>query len=578
MKNNPFLICILCLILGITTSCQNDDDKMKFVAMKLVDSNMWSIVNLETGEILFKDEFTHEPSVIFDGVFSVKNDEGLYDVFNIKDVKKPINKEPFKDITTFNIDGEALAVKPGGCIMLINKKCDVLKEFDKEIRECCLFSENGTTVFTDASGKKGLIDKNGNIIVKAKYDEIQNSSTDDEIIVSTKNGEITEYKIIDKKENVSFEFTSKDYDEIGYFNEGMLAVKKSGSDEVYFINKKGEKSNKIGTQKGYKLLEYVYVNGLTPFFEGESYGIKNKDGEIVIRAKYEELQIFDKSIIRAKKNGKWGIINENDETVLPFDYSALYHINKNRFINGEIFGGNDNNSFSIIDKDGKDIGKNNYKGISVIINSCVTSNFYDPKSEAQKIASMFTNSSCNNVVEGKTLNDFKHLLINSESYYKGDYTLYDSNKKAGVSIQYCFDSPIAKETYEYFWGYKFPNGAAFNYNSKCQAVELSYSLNEYPITAEEAFVKEFESILSKRGFIKNGEDNYFENSEGINVGVGYSEGEIKVRYCFGKSSKNKLIREARKPGEKFDSIDFVEVCDSDYVEIDTCAADTCAPY
>ena len=563
MKKSIFLTIVIGYYIFFMTSCnKNEKYQIQYVAMKLVDSKMWSIVNIESGDILYENEFSYEPSVIINDMFYVKNDKGLYDVYNLNDVKKPINKISYKYITSFNIDGEALAVEPGGGITLIDKNCKVITSFDKSIKFCSNFSKNGTAAFEDVSGKCGLIDKKGNIIIKAKYDGVHNSDVEDEYICITKDGDISRYDIMNTKQMISYSFTSKDYDQIGYFNEGLLSVKKAGDcNDVYYIDKTGVKSIKFGTVEEYGLYQYTFTNNISPFLEGKSWGIKNKSGEILIRAKYESLTIHDKFIL-AKKNDKWGAINEKDEVLLPFEFNALSYLNDERLITGEYYSSDKDNSFSIIDLNGKDIGTRNFKEINIYGSYGVRSNCFDAKNEANKVASILNENSCNNISAGKTLNDFRSLLKYSEYFYKGDYTLNESDNISGVSIKYAFDVPISRETYENFYGIRLSNGTKFNYNAKCVGVILDYSLKEYPITAESEFVRDFESIIKNKGFKNKGNDYYFENDNGINVGVGYSDGDIKVIYSFTNTYKPKISRKERKADEinkSFDSDEEEEV-------------------
>ena len=571
MKKLMYLISVVCLIIGTLTSCEWENSGKKYAAVKLVDSKMWSIVDLESGELIYKDEFSHEPSAIVGGVFYVVNDEGLYDVYNISDVKKPINKEPYKSITIFDDQGEALAVKPGGCITLINKKCKVVKEFKPEIKVCNTFEKNGTAIYLDISNKMGLINRDGKIIIKANYDIIDNSGEDDEIIVGKRDKDkgVIKYDIIDKKQKVSYSFTSSEYEAIGVFKEGLLPVKKAGDDnEIYFINKKGEKSTKFGAGEEYGIFSYGIVNGITAFLEGESYGLKNKEGDVLIRAKYENVSVYSKNVITVKKNDKWGIINVKDEIVLPFEYEGFIYLTEDRFITGN------SKMVSLIDLKGKDISPYNFEDISLYGRRGVRSNYFDPVAEVKKIVSLFTGSSCNNISSGSTLRAFKHLLSYSEYYYKGDYTLEDNSSDNNVEFTYVFNAPIARETYEYYWGYRFSNGTSFNYDAKCVGVLMTCSLEEYPATAETEFVKEFEKEITGMGFQKGNKTHYYKNSwkpDGANVGVGYKDGKIVVYYYFDEGRRLDIVREKRGGTSKKENDDYSEVIDSVEV-VDTVAA------
>lgn len=73
IKNSFLLTSLIIMCIASLTSCGDSDSaNTKYVAAKLVDSDMWSIVNVKTGEIIHKDEFKSQPTVIVNDKFCVK--------------------------------------------------------------------------------------------------------------------------------------------------------------------------------------------------------------------------------------------------------------------------------------------------------------------------------------------------------------------------------------------------------------------------------------------------------------------------------------------------------------------------
>lgn len=116
--------------------------------------------------------------------------------------------------------------------------------------------------------------------------------------------------------------------------------------------------------------------------DGDAYGLKNEKGEIVIRAKYDELipltQINDKYYL-AKKQEKYGVVDKDDNVIIPFDYTVLGYINKEVLIVGE------GKSFNFMNKDLKDVGQNNYTNLSFMTGSAIYSNYFNAEKEARKL-------------------------------------------------------------------------------------------------------------------------------------------------------------------------------------------------
>ena len=122
-----------------------------------------------------------------------------------------------------------------------------------------------------------------------------------------------------------FSFSSNEYKDFGSFSNGCLPVQKENGD-VVLLDKTGKKVNSIGKWKGYIPNWLGFNNGVIVFMDGDAYGLKNEKGEIVIRAKYDELipltKINDKYYL-AKKQEKYGVVDKDDNVIIPFDYTIL---------------------------------------------------------------------------------------------------------------------------------------------------------------------------------------------------------------------------------------------------------------
>ena len=116
------------------------------------------------------------------------------------------------------------------------------------------------------------------------------------------------------------------YDEVrGFFN-GVAIVQK---DNFYgFIDTEGAFIQPIEYEIPYLKEEpellLVRRDGL--------YGYMNYAGKLIIDCRYESIGSFGK-YMHAKRNGKWGWINEQDETVIAFEYDFIenYEADKNEF-------------------------------------------------------------------------------------------------------------------------------------------------------------------------------------------------------------------------------------------------------
>ncbi|MBP3319638.1 MAG: WG repeat-containing protein, partial [Ruminiclostridium sp.] len=54
--------------------------------------------------------------------------------------------------------------------------------------------------------------------------------------------------------------------------------------------------------------------------------------EEFIRPQYEDAQSFSEDLAAVKKNGKWGYINEENKTVIPFQYAYAWPFNEGKAV------------------------------------------------------------------------------------------------------------------------------------------------------------------------------------------------------------------------------------------------------
>ncbi|NIS08307.1 MAG: WG repeat-containing protein [Candidatus Dadabacteria bacterium] len=138
--------------------------------------------------------------------------------------------------------------------------------------------------------KWGLIDKNGNIVIKPKYDYIWEGYSEGmaSVLVGNKWGYINRFwnMVIPPK-----------YDFTGNYQNG-LALVQTGKKKFY-INRNGKYVMDYGPDKKQENKDYLknsknHINYLTPFKQDNKFGYKNKFGQIIIEAKYQLASPFMK--------------------------------------------------------------------------------------------------------------------------------------------------------------------------------------------------------------------------------------------------------------------------------------------
>ena len=181
--------------------------------------------------------------------------------------------------------------------------------------------ENSIIIKKD--GKLGLVNDNGSIIVEVEYKEIKSlgNTYKDGYITINEDGK---YGVISTTKKQILE---NRYDEIAqnYLEEYYL-VKEEGKQKL--IDSKG---NSI-IENGFDDIKSVTTNGVI-FIKDNLFGEMDISGEITIEAKYQELKEAKEGIYIAKQNDKYGIIDQEQNAKLEFNYTGItYNENANLFL------------------------------------------------------------------------------------------------------------------------------------------------------------------------------------------------------------------------------------------------------
>lgn len=113
------------------------------------------------------------------------------------------------------------------------------------------------------------------------------------------------------------------YKRVDLFQNGLARVKSAENNLYGIIDEKGEVIVPFAYKSSKELGNYVQDRIF--FKQEELYGYFNGKGEVAIPPQFEFVYDFsdDSPNIPAKKNGKFGIIDLNGNTVLPFEYPTM---------------------------------------------------------------------------------------------------------------------------------------------------------------------------------------------------------------------------------------------------------------
>ena len=274
-----------------------------------------------------------------------------------KDFNHPIN-DHFLEATHFS-EGIAFTVKAGGQITAIDKNGNTRYTLP-DVEAVYAMSEE-RAVFQDQNGKFGLLDKKGEIICLAKYDDCEYFMKDGTMMVMLKgsNGR-PQWGIVDRngdelipikypkiiRQDTGFTIYRNDkraawydlesntvtgFDFRDIFRDGNLMCYKNQKGKYGWMNHKGE-----------VIIEPAFDN-VTPFGNkdralakmrkrGENWGIINKKGEWVLLPKFAIVIPTDSHPIVGRSHNELGVIDLNGKILIRCNKSAIKHLTGNYYL------------------------------------------------------------------------------------------------------------------------------------------------------------------------------------------------------------------------------------------------------
>lgn len=299
------------LFAGILTSCNlvgGSSDSADAIPFQSSENGRWGMIKPD-GKILFEDEYKNRPTLSFNERFAVKNSDGLWEIYTTAEKPEKVGEE-YKQLSDFS-SGVALSVKKGERIKIIDRDGGTVatleKSNGKNITKCFSFYDGLAMFMTDDAA--GVIDTKGKIIVEAQKYFYALPVTSDRIIAIEKKYQNKETKervltILDGSGKELSKVKCSKYDDVNAImgNGELLAVTQKNDGEVRcgMIDMNGEvvakPSPKVKNIDGNRKDNFI-------FSDGENYGVMDRTGDIIIRAKYDKLAWASDELLWAyKKN------------------------------------------------------------------------------------------------------------------------------------------------------------------------------------------------------------------------------------------------------------------------------------
>ena len=421
----------------------------------VIDSNGETIIDPSYGEMIIVPSSKND---VFLCTYDINYETGEYKTKAINSKNEEIftNYDQIEAISNKDknnnlwYESNVLKVKKDGKFGLINLSGKELTGFEYEDIVAIEGITNALKVKKD--GKYGVIDNEGKEIVKIQYSDITNLGKDNKsgFIVKAENGK---YGIVDYSQNQILE--SK-YDEIyKIYGNDLYVVKQA--DKKILVQKDGTEVLTTGFDEIKEILKSK-DNGII-YKKGNLYGVMKTTGDVTIEATYEDLKEAKSGVLIAKKNGKYGIIDleNNNKTefkysIIEYDEKADIYVAEDENYNNDII----DNAFAV-KQTGILIDKDNEKGY-IKIRQNDEYKYYNFKFEEKNEKDVFPS---------------KTLYLSKKD---GKYGFID--KDGNVIVDYIYDDAIEQNVYGYASVKK--DGKWGSIDNKGNIVqEPTYNLDEY---------------------------------------------------------------------------------------------------
>ncbi len=292
---------------------------------KVKQNKYWGIIN-SSGKAITICKYDHIDTYI-DGHFKVNllGEDGILDTkgeWEVAPQKKDIDiVDPIRYLVRSPY-GSYVAYYPD------------IKQFDAEY---FLYKKGGQFIEKTLDKKIGLVDDDGNRIIKPEYDEISDLLEDSIYIARNDN----KYTFITKNGRI-LNRDDQRFQEVVGMREYFIGVKIDGKWGFVDVNGKlriANRYNGIG----------LYHEGLAPIKILGHWGYIDKLEVLKVQPRYDEVSEFKNGLCIVIRNGKYGLINAEGHEVIEPQYDSLYRLENGGFISVR------DNEKGLINKAGKNL-------------------------------------------------------------------------------------------------------------------------------------------------------------------------------------------------------------------------------
>lgn len=498
MKNVIFYSAFFLSLAASLVSCSGGGSpEIEYFPVQSEKDADWGMIGPD-GKYLFKEKFQNRPTIAINGFFTVAEDDGI-SVYTATETPKVVGDLEGLSSAGIMSEGMIPVTRNGERITYCDKEGNTLFTLEpykgNEIVSVNSMFHDGLAIFSTEAGLYGAINTKGEVVVEPKYSSInffsegyagaylKNRQDDnDEFSDDNKTGVILnkQGEQVAKIKNCTLTSLMK---------HGLISGTKG--ERCGFFDKDGEFKKMPDRVKAIGMFNeryFVYRN------DDYKYGVMNMDGDVVIRAKYESIEIMpsgDRFLCKSDKN-KAFIVNIDDEREATISDVENVYVLKTECetidftTKFEILAGNDN-EYYFYNLNGEKITKTDLYDVSIYFNRDVDSDYCDIDKAVAEFIKPLSSKGYDNVNLGASLAPFMtgdpEDYVSEDKYYfpelKLGYRYYISGY--AYTDGYLATREPVYQTYSYGWGYSYQSLDHYDYSWNASAfadwihVELTIS-------------------------------------------------------------------------------------------------------
>lgn len=293
----------------------------------------WGLISTDGQVKVICGTFSKQPSAVINGMFSLPDEEGFYQLYHIDCPSQPVSIQRFAHIGHFFEEVTLAQEFPDSPILIINRKGKTVNDIGISLHYDIVLAHNfseGRALFCTRKGKFGYMDTKGLITIPPVYDQAFDFHEGSALVGNSNEAGEMSYQLIDRNGNAkaSVQVVSSLLDQ--RFCNGLLMYSHRTNGKYGYLNPQGE--TEIYLPDSIREASRFYHNAAIIRNSRGSAGLINRKGELLIAPEYEDGWIVGKNRVCLKKENQWILSDfkgsethpiQTDEPIITFYPSEL---------------------------------------------------------------------------------------------------------------------------------------------------------------------------------------------------------------------------------------------------------------